>query len=234
MDFEPLHKRARADLVVPARRGDPDLFLYEHALRVARTADRLTEAPEIRQHTPDEVAVHAASLYYASGWALRCRRGEVDRMEIMLGTLTEADDEEGAKLMEKSLGDLAPAASLQLAGRAIRAVRDRATPLVEAHVVADAVALQDFGVLVLWPTIRRGLLDGKNVQSILDTWRRKKEYKFWEARLADSFHFRVSREVAQSRLETLERFLTDLQTQHEATDVTALTTGLRCRPGVAS
>ncbi len=222
MDLEAIWKRARADLLIPNRRGDPDLFLWEHSFRVARTAQYLLHLPEVRKRAPDDCAVLAAALYHNAGWVSRYRGADADRLELLLGSLSEGDDEEGAHLMERSLSGLLPAGSLQLAAHVTRAVRDRATDLVEAHVVSDANNLQEFGVLYLWPAIRRGLLDGKGVQALLDTWRRKKEYRFWEARLTDSFRFQASREIARSRLEKIERLLAELEEQHNASDVAAI------------
>jgi hypothetical protein len=74
----------------------------------------------------------------------------------------------------------------------------------------------------LWSAIRRGAVDGKGVQAVLDTWRRKKEYQFWTARLNDSFRFEPVRELARRRLEKFERLLEELGDQHAAVDVAAL------------
>ena len=126
--------------------------------------------------------------------------------------------------MERTLAGLVPKDSLELAARAVRSCRDRASKLIEAQVVAEAENLQEFGVVSLWPVIRRGAVEGKAVQSMLDTWRRKKEYQFWTARLNDAFRFQPVRELARQRLEKFERLLAELEEQHSAADVTALVT----------
>jgi hypothetical protein len=219
MDLEAIWKRARADLIIPTSRGETDVFLWEHSFRVARTAQYLLDLPEVRRRAADSCAVLAAALYASAGWAARCRSGEADRLEVLLGVLSEADEEESARIMGRSLDGLIPAESIQLAGRALRAIRDRSSAYPEAHVVADAQNLQEFGLPSLWLAIRRGMVEGRGVQSFLDAWRRKKEYRYWEARLSDAFRFQVSREIARARLAKLERLLDDMEIQHHATDI---------------
>lgn len=215
-------KRARADLVIPAPHGDSDVFLWEHSARVARTAQHIAQLPMIRSQKPDEAAIIAAGLYLHAGWIACIRERTVNRMEAPWGSLSEADHDLGAVLMEKSLVGLVPKESLELAGRAIRGVRNRGTELIEAQVVAEADNLQEFGVVSLWSAIRRGAVEGKGVQAFLDTWRRRKEYQFWTARLNDSFRFEPVRELARRRLEKFERLLQDLEDQHTSADVEAL------------
>lgn len=224
MDLEAIRKRAHADLLIPTPRGESDVFLWEHSALVAQTAQHIARLPMIRSQQPNEAVIVAAGLYHGAGWITRFREGAVDRMEILLGPLSEADHEQGAMLMKQSLADLLPKEALDLAVRAIRGTRNRGTELIEAQVVAEADNLQEFGVVSLWPAIRRGAVEGKGVQAVLDTWRRKKEYQFWTARLNDSFRFEPVRELARQRLEKFERLLGELEEQHSAADVAALLT----------
>lgn len=222
MDLEAIWKRARTDLVIPTPRGDSDVFLWEHSARVAQTAEHIARLPIIRSQKPNEAAIVAAGLYHHAGWIARFREGTVDRAEVLLGSLSEADHDQGVVLMEKSLSGLLAKESLELAAQAIRGARNRGTELIEAQVVIEADNLQEFGVVSLWSAIRRGALEGKGVQAVLDTWRRKKEYQFWTARLNDSFRFEPVRELARRRLEKFEQLLAELEDQHSVVDVAAL------------
>ncbi|MFH1110020.1 MAG: hypothetical protein V1790_12630 [Planctomycetota bacterium] len=230
MDLEAIWKRARADLVIPTPRGDSDVFLWEHSARVAQTAQHISQLPLIRSQRPNGAAILVAGLYHDGGWVTRFHEGAVERMEILLGPLSEVDYEQGAWLMERSLAGLVPKESLELAARAVRGCRDRSTALIEAQVVGEADRLDEFGIVSLWSVIRRGAIDGKGVQSVLDTWRRKKEYQFWTARLNDSFRFEPVRELARLRLERFERLLAELEEQHVAADVSALLATMAAAP----
>ncbi len=220
--LEAVWKRARSDLLIPTPKGDPDVFLWEHSSRVAQTAQHIAQLPVVRAKRPNEAAVVAAALYHDAGWLNCIRNGSVERIEVLSGPLSEADHEEGAALMERSLSTILARETLETAVRALRCIRNRASDLIEAQIVAEAENLQEFGVVSLWSAIRRGAVDGKGVQAVLDGWRRKKEYQFWAARLHDSFRFEPVRELARQRLEKLERVLQELDEQHSSADVEAL------------
>lgn len=219
MDHEPIWKRARADLLIPTSKGEPDLFLWEYSWRIARSAAHIAALPEVQRHAPNESAVVAGALYHAACWAERCRAGECDRGDVLLTALSEGDREQSARMLEAAMAEVLVPDALLRALRAVRAAQERETTSVEAKIIADARSLQEFGVLSLWPLIRKGMIEGKAVQSVLDGWNRKKEYHFWEARLNDSFHFESVRELARRRLEQLERAMSELKEQHYSEDL---------------
>jgi hypothetical protein len=219
MDLDAIWKRARSDLTITTKHGDPDVFLWEHSSRVARVAQRIAQLPEVRSHDPDELAVVAAALYHDAGWAIRSRAGEIDRTEVLLGPTTDTAGEQAAALMEQGLSGMIPPGSLERATRAIHEMAEREPGSIEAQVIVEANNLEEFGLLMLWPSIRRGMVDGKGIQAVIESWRRKKEYQFWNARLRDSFRFAPVRAVAERRLERLEQFMLVLEEQHQGADI---------------
>ena len=87
------------------------------------------------------------------------------------------------------------------------------------RILSDARNLNDVGLLSLWPVIRRSLTEGDGVESLIDTWKRQKEYRFWDARLNESFHFDAVREIAENRLGQFDRFVADLAHLHHGLDL---------------
>jgi hypothetical protein len=219
MDWDAIWKRARSDLTVTIRQGDPDVFLWEHTSRVAHVAQRIAKLDVVVEQDPDEAAVLAAALYHDAAWAIRCRTGEVDRTEVLLTPLNDSAGEQSAALLEERLADLLPPGTLERAARAIRLMHEREPAIIEAQIIAEANNLEEFGLLSLWMQIRRGMLDGKGTQAVIETWRRKKEYHFWTARLRDSFRFEPTRRLAEQRLSKLERFMQELQEQFTGADI---------------
>ena len=219
MNLDAMWKRARADLTVTTPQGGQDVFLWEHTVRVTRSAEYISRIPEVQALGPDEISVVAAALYHEAGWIARLHSGEIERYEILLGPAPESSYMEGARMLERSLRDLIPSESLERSGAAIRALSDRHTKQIEAQIVAEADNLDEFGLMFLWPVIRRGALEGKGVQAVLDTWRRRIEYQFWTARLKDSFRFEATRRVAAARLARLEAFMSDLLVQQATEDL---------------
>ncbi|MBU0718240.1 MAG: hypothetical protein KJ749_08335, partial [Planctomycetes bacterium] len=86
-------------------------------------------------------------------------------------------------------------------------------------IVAEAENLDEFGLQVLWPLIRRGAQDGKGIEAAIGTWQRRKEYQFWTARLADSFRFAPVRELAERRLAAFDQMMAELERHHEGEDL---------------
>lgn len=222
MDFDAVLKRARADLQIPTKAGDFDVYLWEHSVRVAYSARRIASLPEIQDRAPDVLALFAAGLYHDSGWSNRCRTGEIDRLEVLLSPTPEAACEMGASLLQRSLIDLLAHDTLQRAVAAVRGRNEKGSASLEGQILSDADNLEEFGLVSLWGMIRRGALDGKGVQAALDVWRRKKEYHFWTARLADSFRFDSVREMARRRLERFEWFMSELGLEHRGDDLPPL------------
>lgn len=218
-DLDKVWSKARDDLTVMTDASDEDHFLWEHSARVATSASAFAALGSLKSRRPDADAVTAAALYHDFGWVVRLRAGEICRGEILLRQLPDMHREQGAAQLEASLAGLLPSETLHRAADAIRMMGNRDGGSLEAWIVSDADNLDDFGPLALWPAIRRGLLDGKGVQSVIDTWRRRTEYQFWAARLNDSFHLAEVRAIAESRFSDYERVMEALERHHTAADV---------------
>ncbi len=221
VSLEPIWHRARLDLTLTGEHGEPDIYLCEHSIRVAQGALKIARLPDIASQGPDEAAVVAAGLYHEAGWIVRLRNGEAQRSDILIRPTPENHREQGADWMEKSLSELLLGPSLEKAAEAIRTLNDREVASLEGQIVTEADNLDEFGVIALWPAVRRGALEGKGVRTVIDTWKRRKEYQFWTARLNDSFRFAAVREVARARLAKLERVMVELEEQLQNDDVLA-------------
>lgn len=226
MDLESIQKTARSDLVLPMEDGELDVFLWEHSLRVARNAQQIAQLPGARALGVDELSTFIAGLYHDAGWASRAKSGEIDRMQVLLGPTSIGDCEVGAQVLERSLrGHVSPTV-LEKAADAVRTRQDRASRSPDAIVLAEAEALDEFGVLPLWLAVRRGAVEGRGVDATIDSWIRKKEYRFWTARLTDSFSFSEVRELASLRLARIERLMAEVQLESIGQDVSAVIEGV--------
>ena len=219
MQMDAIWNRAKADLVVATEQGDQDHFLWEHAARVARYAERIVQVDEVQAASPDVIAVTAAALYHDAGWIARLQDGEVTRAEILIRAGSETHRERGAAMLERSLAKLLPRDSLARASAAIRQLSDREIDSIEGQVVCDADSLDEFGPLSLWVTIRRGLIEGKGVHAVIETWQSMKQYRYWDVRLKNSFRFEAVRVLARKRLAKLERLMEELREQNEGDDL---------------
>lgn len=218
-DLEAVWKLARADLVVPAEGGGNDIFLWEHCVRVAKSAQYLSRLPEVKSREPDCLALLAASLFHEAGWISRYRSGEIERYEILLGTPSDNSVIESIRLMRLALRGVICDESLNRASDCLRFRTSHSDGSIEGYILTEADNLEEFGLGFLWMAIRRGICGGKGVQAVLDAWKRRVEYHFWTARLKDAFRFEASRKLAQSRLRHLEGLMAEMAVQHEVEDV---------------
>jgi hypothetical protein len=53
-------------------------------------------------------------------------------------------------------------------------------------------------------------------------WRKQIDYRYWQARLKDSFRFEDVRKLAEQRLAVAEQFMNQLQQETEARDLKAM------------
>ena len=234
MQWDVIWARARADLVITTSRGCEEVVLWEHSARVARNARQIASLPEVATTGADEAAVVIAALYHEAGWVVRYKRGEIELTDILTVSPPEDHREQGAAMLERRLTKHVPSDTLTRALHAVRAMDDRNTDRADAMALMDADHLDEFGVISLWSTVRRGLLDGKGVQASVETWRRRAEYRFWEARLRDSFHFDAVRVVARSRLAQLDEVMQVLANQQEGSDIARqLRTGRAIDPALS-
>ena len=113
--------------------------------------------------------------------------------------------EQAAELIISSLGENVDESLLDRTTRLLHELPGRAPALNEAKLLADAVNLDDFGVIgLLLQTIQIGL-QGGGVQQVAEGGEKRQQYGYWEARLKDGFHFEPIRQIARKRLEHAAR-----------------------------
>lgn len=221
-NLEAVWRQAKNDLVIDDGRGLQDAYLWEHSARVARAATLIGKLPGVVAHPLDEVALTVAALYHDAGWIVQYREGLISRGEILGRTTSDLQRELAAVMVEERLGHMLKGPSLETAVLSIRRMNDHDATVPETQILAEAANLDDIGVLSFWQSVRRCSNEGKGVQAAIDTWKRQKEYHFWEARIADAFRFEVVRELARQRLSRFGEFMDVLAYQHDGRDIAEL------------
>ena len=91
--------------------------------------------------------------------------------------------------------------------------------MLEAMILSDASNLDDMGAIGIFSEFKRYIIGGKGVSNVLHTWKRKIDYKYWQARLKESFRFESVRKIAEQRLSTAEYFMNQLKVENTASDL---------------
>lgn len=212
---------AARDLLTISGQGFKDAFLFEHSLRVMRLSRRLAEVSEYRAKSPDAAALELAALFHDAGWALQFSQGRVERWQLLNRPTNDVQRELGAVVLLERIGDLSPAKTARLAAEAIRQCNDRNTSLVEARILADAESLDEIGLIYLLRQYRLYQADGRSLEQLLTTWQRRREYRYWDARLQDGFRSDAAREIARRRVQRAEAFVAELSHEHAGDDIAA-------------
>jgi len=108
--------------------------------------------------------------------------------------------EQAAELLVSMLDDV-DEALLDRATRLLHEMPHRSPVPEEAKLLADALNLEDFGVIGLMDQMIQLARQGDGVAQLADGIDKREQYGYWEARLKDGFHFELVRQIATRRLD---------------------------------
>jgi len=213
-------------LTIPVDPEHGDLWLWERAERVTGLTQLIAKLPELAGQTMDLVALGAAGLFHCAGWAAQVQEGRITRGQVLGRPTNEIQRELAAALLQEHAGPLLGPKTVRLAAEAIRQSHDRATPLLEAQVLAEAESLDDLGVLYVLRQFRLYQAESRPLRQLLATWRRQEEYRYWELRVNEGLRFEATRRLARTRLEAVGAFMRALARDLDGTDISqALSNG---------
>jgi len=217
--LQQLAARARRRLVP---RDGGDTWLWDHTCRVVRTADRLRICPELAAQPPDATALHAACLYREAGWAIQWQEGRIQSAQLLARPTQDLQLELAAEALLDDAGGLLDSLTLDRAAEAIRQSGRREPTLPEAIVLSDACNLQAVGLIELLRQFRQYQATGQPLDRLIETARRKQEYRYWDAWIRDCLRLELSRELALQRVAALEGTLEALRQHLTAEDLADL------------
>lgn len=113
--------------------------------------------------------------------------------------------EDAIEMLIRVAGKAAPEELLERSARILREMHHRSPMLDEARVLADAVALDDFGIVGLLGIAVQTGRKGGAVAEVAASIDKRVQYGYWEARVKEGFHFEPIRQVARGRLENARK-----------------------------
>lgn len=113
--------------------------------------------------------------------------------------------EHAAEMLVGEAGEHAGEELLDHTTRILMETPHRSPVLDESKVLADAVNLEDFGMVGLMQQMIAIARQGDGIAQLADGCHKREQYGYWEARLKDGFHFEPVRTLAGQRLENARR-----------------------------
>ena len=142
-----------------------------------------------------ELGCYALQLPYRSGRAMPVGRfGQVSLRDRA---------EQAAELLISLLGSFIDESLLDRTTRLLHELPQKSPVLDESKLLADAVNLDDFGLVGFIRQAMQLANQGLGVTQVAEGWEKRQQYGYWDARLKDGFHFEPVRQIARRRLANL-------------------------------
>jgi hypothetical protein len=205
-----------------------DDSLWYRSQRIGRNVDLICKLPELTKSKGqiDQFCLKVAAYFYNVGHAhqLRADRKAKSRLSInnFLTASNPLSPEElldiCLRITDEKLKDVLDKRRLDIISRIITESNGNFARMTEAMILSDAKNLDDMGAAGLFNDFKHHVVSGKSISSVLDNWKRKVDYQYWQGRLKDSFKFESVRRLAAKRLSTAEHFMEMLHLEHAAED----------------
>jgi len=222
MDF--LRDLAKKTLTVPIPSTKLDHYFWGRAQRLVRNVEYICQLPEIiNANLPiDRFCLIAATYFNDAGLADQFKKEKNGTKFSVNGGNDDELMDICAQVVEEKLQPHLDQARIKKIIRIIAESNSHLTRMTEAMILSDARNLDDMGTTGIVNELRRYIIEGKCVSDLLQIWKRKIDYGYWQARLKESFRFQAVRKVAEQRLSTAKYFMNQLEAEIKAEDLEEL------------
>jgi len=231
---------AQQTLTIPTLTGELDNSIWDRAQRLVRNAEYICRLPELANLQIDRFCLYAAA-YFSDAGLVRPRlsmTGGARHLKAEKPTLLASARGREALLaangnnlldfstqvVEEKLSPAIDQARIKKINRIITESGSHSAQRPEAMILSDARNLDDMGAVGILNEFRRFVSAGKGICDALQSWKRKIDYRYWQARLKKSFRFEQVRKLAEQRLSVAEYFMNQLKAETEAQDLEELIT----------
>lgn len=197
-----------------------DNWLWDRTLRIVRNVQMICRLPELADNNlPIDRFCLTAATYFADSGFTRCAASESDISRPVLSDIKLAVLRDfSAQVASVELQGILAKPKIETCCNIILESANRFTEIVEAAILSDARNLDDMGIVGLHHEFRRAAIHGKGIATILDNWKRKIDYRYWQARLREGFRFESVRQLAEKRLNTAVWIMDQLSIEHHTQD----------------
>ncbi|MEN8126249.1 MAG: hypothetical protein ABFR90_00420 [Planctomycetota bacterium] len=205
---------AQQTLVAPDSRGSCDNWLWDRTQRIVRNVECICRLPELAEQA---IALERSCLVtaaYFCSCGLRNSAADKNTADINDADVCHLS----AKIASEKLTGILTETQINKANRIIIESSNRFTDMTEAMILSDGRNLEDMGAVGLLGELQHHIANGKSISDILENWKCKIEYGYWQARLKESFRYDSVRRMAARRFDVMEHFMAQLAAENTPCD----------------
>jgi hypothetical protein len=223
-EMDVIRQIAEEVMKIPTLAGVNDNWLWDRTMRILRNAEHICRMPELAEHSvPTDRFCLIAAAYFADAGFARWADAEDTSSRLVLSDVSQTDLRDfSTQIVNDRLTGAVAGPKIEKINKIIVESANRFTEMVEAMILSDARNLEDMGAVGLYHEFRKYGIHGKGIAEVLDSWKRKIDYRYWQARLKESFRFESTRKLAEQRFSAAEYFMNQLQVEHTARDLEEL------------
>ena len=212
---------AQQVLMAPTPMGLMNTWLWDRTQRIIRNIDTICELPEIADANIaiDRFCLTCAA-YFADAGFTNYAGTETVQAGLVLSDINTADLREfSTQIVLEHLRSVIDRSRIEKVNRVIIESNNRFCEMPEAMILSDARNLDDIGMVGIFNDFCACGVHGKGVSDALQSWKKKVDYRYWQARLKEGFRFESVRRIASARFEQAERFMLQLEIENTGKDV---------------
>lgn len=215
---------AKEALTIRPQGREPDDSLWDRAQRLARNVDHICRLPELAKAGVqiDRFCLTTAAYFSDAGLAYHLEAEENEGKTALSNANSSNLTDFSVEVVTEKLAGVVEKTRIEKINRIIIESDNRFTKMTESMILSDARNLDDMGAVGIFNEFRRYIDDGKGVSDALQIWKRKIDYRYWQARLKESFRFEQVRKLAEQRLSAAEYFMNQLKVENAAQDLREL------------
>jgi len=216
-------KLSKQVLTIPTVNGNSDITLWDRARRLVCNVEYIIELPELSKFNMqvDRFCLMAATYFSDSGLAHHFKLKNHTEPGVF-GNNGDDLVHSCSEIVLDKLSGLVKDEKIEKINSIISEAHSNFAQKPESMILSDARNLDDMGAAGLFQEFRRYTVTGKSISDALQIWKRKIDYRYWQARLKESFRFASVRKLAEQRLGAAEHFMNQLNIETEGLDLEEL------------
>ena len=220
-ELEVVRNLAKEALSRSTPMSDHDDSLWDRNKRLVRNVELICRLPELERAglQINRFCLMAATYFIDAGLAgclssgkIKAANGNNSRDLLLLST----------KIVDRKLSTVIDKTKINNINTIITESGGDFTQRPEAMILSDARNLDDIGAAGIFNEFRRHVIAGKGVSGVLESWKKKVDYRYWQSLLKRSFRFEAVRKLAEQRLSVAEHFMNQLRVENVADDMQEL------------